>query len=86
MSKKSQGESISVDCSEAVKSAPSAKGAGLGKKGVPQPKASEEQASMAPKHKGSKPSHAGVPATDPVSKPAPFDSSKLHLDGHAPKK
>lgn len=83
---KSKGESVSVDMSEAVKSAPSAKGKKLGAKGQPMEKVSEEKASMAPKHKGSKPSHAGVPATDPKPMACPFDSDKLHLDGHKQKK
>ena len=85
MSEKKQGESVSVDMTEAVKSAPSSKGS-ASSKGSPMEKASDVLASQAPKHKGGKPSHSGVPATDPVSKAAPFDSSKMELDGMKLKK
>ena len=86
MSDQKQGESVSFDPSEAVRSAPSAKGSGLGPKGKPMEQASEEKASKAPSHKGAQPSHEGVPATDPAPHAAPFDSSKSELDGHALKK
>ena len=86
MSDQKQGESVSFDPSEAVRSAPSSKGSASAPKGQPMEKASQEKASDAPSSKGAKPSHAGVPATDPVPHATPFDSSKSELDGHALKK
>jgi hypothetical protein len=91
MSDKKQGESLSVDCTEAVKSAPSAKGKSTAAKGKSEGGASQERASQAPEHKGQKnryggPWRADHPSKDPAPMKTPFDSSKMELDGHKPKK
>lgn len=94
MSDIKQGESVSLDATEAVKSAPSAKGKSTAAKGKSCEKASQEKASDAPSTKGQKnmyggPYRADHPSTDPASMATPFDSSKSELDGHslkAPKK
>lgn len=83
---KSKMGSVSCDCSEAVKSAPKSSPKLAKGKGMAMEKVSSEKASMAPKHKGAKPSHEGVPSKDPVSMGLPMESSKLHLDGHPLKK
>jgi len=92
MSDIKQGDSYALDCTEAVKSAPSAKGKSTAAKGKSEaPSASQEKASMAPDHKGKKNQYGGPwradhPSKDPAPHATPFDSSKSELDGHAPKK
>jgi len=91
MSDIKQGESISIDHTEAVKSAPSTKGKSTAAKGKSCDKATEEKASAAPSTKGQKnmyggPYRADHPSTDPASIATPFDSSKSELDGHSLKK
>ena len=91
MSDIKQGDSYALDCTEAVKSAPSAKGKSTAAKGKSEGPASQEKASMAPEHKGTKNQYGGPwrgdhPSKDPAPKSPSFDSSKSELDGHALKK
>lgn len=91
MSDVKQGESYALDCTEAVKSAPSAKGKSTAAKGKSEAPASQEKASAAPEHKAKKNQYGGPwrgdhPSKDPAPMSTPFDSSKSELDGHAPKK
>ena len=92
MSDIKQGQSVPCDPTEAVRSAPSAKGKSTAAKGQSEaPSASEEKASMAPNTKGPKNMYGGKyhgdhPAKDPAPMATPFDSSKMELDGHKLKK
>ena len=92
MSDRKQGESYACDPTEAVKSAPSAKGKSTKARGKSEtPSASQEKASMAPEHRGQKNQYGGPwrgdhPSKDPAPHAPSFDSSKMELDGHALKK
>ena len=85
-SKSDQGQSVSFDFTEAVKSAPSAKG--NNKKHADTfaaPKPLSETVKETTKHKGPKPGHQDHPAMDPYPHAAPYVQSHDELTGHKPK-
>ena len=87
----SKGQPVSLDPTEAIKSAPSSKGSSTAAKGKGMEGPSQEKASQAPDHKGQKNMYGGPyrgdhPSSDPSPHSASFDSSKTELDGHSLKK